>query len=90
MDRAYSGRVLEPEEAEVIIGSLREELLDIISEISELAMRMRHASPVRLVGLMNQQQVFIDQMQGALRRLPPDVEAVEPMEEAQSQDDPEM
>jgi len=70
-----SGRMLEADEA-IPIEGLKGELLDIMDEISGLAMRMRHASVRRLQDLMVQQQEFIDQMIAHLRTLPESIEAV--------------
>lgn len=64
----------EPEEVMNIDGD-KEELLDVMSEISELATRMQHAtSQHRMYQMLMQQQVFIDQLVGYLQRLPNDVE----------------
>lgn len=75
-----SGRMLEAEEDIEILG-LKGELLDIMDEISGLAVRMRYARPVRLVELQLQQIEYINQMIARLRTLPDDVEAVERTDE---------
>ena len=73
---SVSGRSLEAEES-IAIEGLKGELLDIMDEISGLAVRMRFATPHRLADLMVQQQVYIDQMIARVRTLPDNVEAME-------------
>jgi len=83
---SVSGRALSQTSEIISIGGDKDEILDVISEISELCQRMHYATPNRVFVLMMQQKIYIDQLTGYLQRLPDGLELQPIPEEAPGPD----